>query len=102
MNLTSAGGEFAEYSKDRFFRALRFLSAFTGTFVKNEAYYWVQNRYDHGRTGRIGCAGLAVTRIYCLLNWKKTHFPMCFASALMINCWPNTSVLSTTKAETKR
>jgi len=31
------------------------------------------------------------TRIYCLQKWQK-RFAVHFASVVMINCWPNTSV----------
>jgi len=37
-NLTSAGGELAEYSIGKSFQALRFLSAFAGMYLKTKMY----------------------------------------------------------------
>ena len=53
MNLTSLGGELAEYSQEQPFWALRFLSAvLRASFLKFKTYCRV-------RKGKIGCAGLA-------------------------------------------
>jgi len=61
MDTTAVGGELVEYSKEQLFWVFQFLSAAVWTrFLKLKRVVESENVLGHGRTGRIGCAGLVV------------------------------------------
>jgi len=65
MDTTAVGGELVEYSKEQLFWAFQFLSAAVwARFSKRKRIVESGNRFVHGCTGRIACAGLVFVRLH--------------------------------------
>jgi len=59
------GGELVEYSREQLFSASQNLSAAVwARFVQLKRIVESENRFSHGRTGRIGCAALVFVRLH--------------------------------------
>jgi len=53
-----------EYSKEQLFWVFQFLpSVVWARFLKLKRIVESENRFGHGRTGRLGCAGLVFVRL---------------------------------------
>jgi len=58
-----------EYGKEQLIWVFQFLSAVVwASFLKLKRVVESENRFGHGRTGQIGCAGLVFVRLH------KKHF----------------------------
>jgi len=65
MDTTAVYGELVEYSKEQSLWAFLFLSAAVwARFLKLKRIVESENRFGHGRTGRISCAGLVFVRLH--------------------------------------
>jgi len=66
MDTTAVGGELVEYSKEQLFWAFQFLSAAVCSCLLKLKRIESENRFGHGRTGRICCTSLVFVRLHTI------------------------------------